>query len=64
MNKEHTEIQLIKALQMISMLLDNLKYERCGRECTLHEDEMGFVFYCRDLADEALREHKERNGMD
>ncbi len=44
------------ALQTISMVIDNMKYELSGRVYTIDEDEMSWIFYCRDLADKALRE--------
>jgi hypothetical protein len=39
-----------KALADISRILDNLEYECRSRVYTLDDDEMSFVFYCRDLA--------------
>jgi hypothetical protein len=45
----------IESLNIIFKTLDNLKYELSGREYTLTDDEMGWVFYCRDVAEEALR---------
>ncbi len=52
---------LINVLKKISNLLDNIQYERSGRICTLEEDEMSWIFYCRDLADEAIRLHGEKD---
>jgi hypothetical protein len=47
--------EALKALCTISKVIDNLKYERSARTYTLYEDEMRNVFFCRDLADEVLR---------
>lgn len=58
---DENTLGLIKALESISRILDNLNYECCSREYTLDEDEMGWVFYCRDLAFEALRKQGERH---
>lgn len=49
---------LINTLLTISRLLTNLKYDCCGREYILDEDEIGWIFFCRDLADETLRKFK------
>ena len=45
-----------KTLQNIARIIDNVKYECCAFEYTLDEDEMSWIFYCRDLAEEALKE--------
>jgi hypothetical protein len=50
----------ITALKSIFRILDNLKYECCAREYTLDQDEMGWIFYCRDTADIVLR-HQGKN---
>jgi hypothetical protein len=50
---------LLNALQTISRIINNLNYECSARIYTLDDDEMGDIFYCRELADEALRNHKE-----
>lgn len=50
--------ELKKVLKDISRILNNVQYELSARIYTLDEDEMGWVFYCRDLADKALREEE------
>lgn len=52
-----------QALISISKVINNLKYECESRLYTLNDDEMGYIFYCRDLADLILRKHK-NNGKD
>lgn len=48
----------IEALKNIYRHLDNLQYERSGREYTLDEDAMGWIFYCRDTAWLAIKDEK------
>ncbi len=55
------ELKLLKALQTISRILDNVKYECCARAYTLDQDEMGWIFYCRDEADLAIKAYKDKN---
>ncbi len=43
--------EIFNTLKTISKVLGNLKYDCCGREYTLDEDQMGSIFFCRDLAD-------------
>lgn len=47
--------EMKKALQSIFRILDNLKYECKARTYTLDDDAMGWVFYCRDVAELALK---------
>ncbi len=54
------ECELYKqALQDIARILDNIEYECCSREYTLNDDEMSWVFYCRDLAQKTLMDGKD-----
>jgi len=39
-----------ETLEEIGGMLDRINYECRSREYTLDEDEMGTIFYCRDLA--------------
>ena len=43
-----------KSLQSIFRVLDNLEYECNSSIYTLDDDEMSWVFYCRDLAEKTL----------
>ncbi len=47
--------EMKKALQSIFRILDSLKYECEARTYTLDDDAMGWVFYCRDLAEITLK---------
>ncbi len=48
-----------EALKTIANSLDNIKYECESRIYTLEEDEMATVFFCRDLAQNVLRENND-----
>lgn len=52
------KIDAITVLKSISTILDNLNYECSGRVYTLDDDEMSWIFHCRDLADECITNHK------
>jgi hypothetical protein len=47
--------ETIESLKIIFKTLDNLQYELSGREYTLTDDEMSWVFFCRDLAESTIR---------
>ena len=53
------EKSLVDVLKRISKIINNVKYECSSRMYTLDEEEMSWVFYCRDLADEAIRNYHE-----
>lgn len=55
--KEHGE-DLIKTLKDIARILDGIKYECASREYVLDEDQMGWVFYCRDIAQITIRNYE------
>lgn len=55
--EEQNEI-MKKALRDIARILDNIKYELAARVYTLDDDQMSWVFYCRDLAQKTLRDLK------
>jgi len=46
-------------LMNISRIITNLNYECEARIYSLNDDEMGNIFYCRDIADHYLRKYKE-----
>ena len=50
---------LLKTLQDISRILDDIKYECSGRIYVLDDNEMNWVFYCRDIADIAIKKYEE-----
>lgn len=50
-----------KALQDIARILDTIECECAARTYTLDEDEIGLVFYCRDLAQWTLRNGIKKN---
>lgn len=50
--------EIEKTLKAIFCILNNLKYECESRTYTLDENEMGWVFHCRDLAELVLRGHE------
>lgn len=54
-----SEVSLSNTLAAIASILDSVKYECSSREYTLDDDAMGWVFHCRDLAQETLRLHNE-----
>ena len=58
--KENEEY--IKTLKEVYRHLDNLKYECSAREYTLDEDEMYWIFYCRDSIWLTLEKFGKENG--
>lgn len=50
--------ELVRTLQLIARILDNVQYECSSRVYTLDDDEMGWVYHCRDIAQIAIREHR------
>ena len=57
------KIDPIVALKVISIILDNLNYECESSVYTLDEDAMGWIFYCRDMADICIKNHKEGSAI-
>jgi len=55
---------LIKALESIFRILDSLKYECSGREYTLDEDQMSWIFFCKDLAELTIDRHKDNKFIE
>jgi len=51
----------IQVLKTISRLLNNIEYECNSRVYTLDDDEMGWMFYCRDIADVCIKNNEEKN---
>lgn len=49
------ECDPIESLKRIFKILDNLHYELSAREYTLDDDEMSWVFHCRDIAELTLK---------
>ncbi len=47
-------------LQSIARILDAIDCECSSRGYHLTDDEMGSVFYCRDLAQKTIKEHKSK----
>jgi hypothetical protein len=54
--KEKKKYDPIESLKIIFNTLNDLQYELSGSEYTLNDDEMGWVFYCRDMAEITLRQ--------
>lgn len=50
-----------KALQDIARILDTIEYECIAHTYTLDEEEISWVFYCRDLAQWTLRNGIKKN---
>ena len=55
---EKNEIDPIITLKTIYRLLDNLEYECNSSVYTLDDDEMSWIFHCRDLAYECIRNQR------
>ena len=55
MSDECDPEEMKKALQSIFRILDSLKYEHEARIYTLNDDEMEWVFLCRDLAESVIK---------
>ena len=45
-----------KALERIFKILDNIEYERENRTYTISDEEMSYIFHCKNLAELALNE--------
>ncbi len=45
-------------LRHVAGILNEIKYDYSSREYTLDEDEMGWVFYCRDACQKTLMDFK------
>lgn len=59
MNEKDFSI-LIDSLKSIARVLDNVQYECASSIYTLDDDEMGWIFYCRDLAQKTLMDWEEK----
>jgi hypothetical protein len=49
---------LLDVCKRVSRILDTLPYECSGRKHTLDDDAMSWVFYCRDLCEDVIRQVK------
>jgi len=56
----NVELDPIITLKSISRILDTLTYECSGRQYTLNDDQMSWIFYCRDLADDCIRKELQK----
>ena len=63
MSSEISDEKLLDTLKRISKILDNIEYECNSSVYTLTDDEFSWVFHCRDLADEAIREYKDTENV-
>lgn len=48
MDKNQVTDNLINVLKDVHRFLDNIQYELSARQYTLEEDQMAYIFYCRD----------------
>lgn len=55
MSGEADYADIVKVLSSIFRILDSLKYECSASQYTLDDYQMGNVFYCKDLAELALK---------
>jgi len=61
-NLENQVKEYKKTLEEVYRHLDNLKYECSTREYTLDEDEISWIFYCRDTIWLTLKKFGKENG--
>lgn len=50
--------ELVKALESIYRILNSIEYECSSSIYTLDDDEMSFIFYCKDLAFLTIEKYK------
>ena len=52
--------ELFKTLQSIARILDSIDVECDSRVYTLSDDEMGWIYHCRDIAQQSVQKYKSK----
>lgn len=48
----------IESLKLIYRLLDSIRYKSSGSVYTIEDDQMGVIFFCKDVAEMTVRTQK------